>query len=92
MQVKEIQAKASIAMTYPVMLQLRPHLTKEEYVDRVCKQQSMGYRLVGLFDKDNLVGLAGFQMQEMLSRGKFMYVADLVVDEECLRVVMGKVF
>ena len=63
---------------YPVMAELRSHLTESEFISQVQRQQAAGYMLVYLEDRGVVKALAGFRLLEMLSRGKFMYVDDLV--------------
>ena len=73
-----------IRTSCPLMQQLRPNQSDEEsYVQQVGRQQqNTGYNLVGTFDSDGqLLGLAGFVCSEMLSRGSYLYVDDLVIDE-----------
>ena len=73
-----------IRTSWSLMQQLRPNQSDEEsYVQQVERQQqNTGYNLVGTFDSDGqLLGLAGFVCSEMLSRGSYLYVDDLVIDE-----------
>ncbi len=73
-----------IRTSWPLMQQLRPNQSDEEsYVRQVERQQqNTGYNLVGIFHSDGrLIALAGFVCSEMLSRGSYLYVDDLVVDE-----------
>ena len=73
-----------IRMSWPLMQQLRPNQSDEGgYLQQVERlQQITGYNLVGAFDSNGqLLGLAGFVCSEMLSRGSYLYVDDLVIDE-----------
>ena len=70
-----------IAACFPVMKQLRPHLTPEEFVLRVRKQMSAGYKLVYFLSDRRLVAVAGYRVANKLSAGKFLFVDDLVTDE-----------
>lgn len=76
------QSDAEISRCFPVMVQLRPNLVPEEFVDRVRRQQREGYQLAFLEDGGEVRAVAGFRLIEMLSRGKFMYVDDLVTDAD----------
>ncbi|MBP1081805.1 hypothetical protein JOC74_002298 [Bacillus capparidis] len=52
MKIKELKTKAQVAEAYPVMKQLRPHLSKEEYLARVERAaQLMNYRLLALYEE-----------------------------------------
>ena len=73
-----------IRKSWPLMQQLRPDQSDEgRYVEQVERQKkNTGYNLVGVFDSDGqLRGIAGFVCSEMLSRGSYLYVDDLVIDE-----------
>ena len=82
--VRHLLDSEDIRASWPLMRQLRPNLSDEVgYVKQVERQQqNTGYNLVGAFDSDGLLlGIAGFVFSEMLSRGSYLYVDDLVVDE-----------
>jgi GNAT superfamily N-acetyltransferase len=82
MQIKLAETEAEIARCFPVMAQLRPHLAREEFVARAKLQAAQdGYRLAYLEDDGAVKAVAGFRFEEMLSRGRFLYVDDLVTDE-----------
>jgi len=67
---------------YPVMAELRPHVTAEEFVTRVRRQmEGAAYRLAYLSDGGEVKAVAGFRMSECLAWGKFVYVDDLVSKE-----------
>jgi ribosomal protein S18 acetylase RimI-like enzyme len=69
---------------------LRPHLTgAPEMVERVQRQIAQGYRLLAAWRGNDVVGAAGFRMQENLIRGRFCYVDDLVVAESQRRNRLG---
>jgi GNAT superfamily N-acetyltransferase len=68
--------------TYPVMKQLRTHLSEQEYVERAKRQQSKGgYIVAALEDEGQVRCVAGYRISECLSWGKFLYVDDLVSDQ-----------
>lgn len=81
MKVALATSETELARCFPVMAQLRPHLSKEEFVRQVNRQQQDGYRLAYLEDEDEIRSLAGFRIMEMLALGKLMYVDDLVTAE-----------
>jgi GNAT superfamily N-acetyltransferase len=65
---------------WPVMVQLRPHLDREAFVE-LCKIQfDEGFRLVAAFEGEVCRAVAGFRIQHFLHRGKNLYVDDLVSD------------
>ena len=71
--------REAILRCHPVVAELRPHLSSEaEFVFRVERQQSQGYRLAALEVEGEVRAAAGFRVTEKLSAGRFMYVDDLV--------------
>ncbi|TGD87315.1 GNAT family N-acetyltransferase [Mycolicibacterium sp. CH28] len=70
-----------IAFCYPLMRQLRPQLASaEDLASRWRRQSAQGYRIVGLWQHNQPLALAGYRMTESLIHGPFLYVDDLVVD------------
>lgn len=62
---------------FPVMHELRPHLTEADFVARVHRQRSAGYNVV--FAEDGGIhAVAGYRYIESLAWGKALYVDDLV--------------
>ncbi len=73
------------------MVQLRPHLTVEEFVNRVQQQQQAGYQLAYIAESPANLGqdadekvraIAGFRIIENLAFGRVLYVDDLITDEQ----------
>ena len=63
---------------YPVMAELRPHVSAEEFLPRVRRQmEAARYKLAYLADGE-VKAVAGFRVSECLAWGKFVYVDDLV--------------
>jgi GNAT superfamily N-acetyltransferase len=77
-----VEDAAAAARCYPVMRELRPHLTSEaEFVERWRRQCADGYRLLAVWRDETAVALAGWRVQENLVHGRFLYVDDLVTTE-----------
>lgn len=75
---------AELVARFPVMVQLRPHLTLEDFCARVQRQQQQGYQLAYVVrqeDPDLVKGVAGFRIMENLVDGRILYVDDLVSAE-----------
>lgn len=75
-------SETDILHCFPVMVQLRPHLELETFVDRVQRQGQSGYQLAFIDEQATAVAIAGFRISEHLYCGKTVYVDDLVVDEQ----------
>jgi GNAT superfamily N-acetyltransferase len=81
MRPKLAESDREIERCFPVMAQLRPHLTSDIFVERIQRQyQNEGYRLAYIERSNSVIAVAGFRIIEMLSPGKFMYIDDLVTD------------
>ena len=69
-----------IKKCFPVMKQLRPAFSENDFIAQVERQQKNGYLLV-FFEEDNTVkSLAGFHISESLSWGKYLYIDDFITD------------
>jgi GNAT superfamily N-acetyltransferase len=69
-----------IQACHPVMFQLRPHVSADEFLPRIRRQQAGGYHLAALRDGGRVVAVGGYRYAECLSSGRYMYVDDLVTD------------
>jgi len=87
---RHAETDAELAACFPVMRELRPHLSDPaSFVTRVHRQRAAGYRLLAAWRGDEPVGLAGYRVQENLIRGRFCYVDDLVVRADARRGGLG---
>jgi GNAT superfamily N-acetyltransferase len=81
-ELRHADSDADIAACFPVMVQLRPHLTgAAELVTRVARQREAGYRILAAWRGGGPVALAGYRVEENLIHGRFIYVDDLVTVE-----------
>jgi len=69
------------AGTFPLVVQLRPHLDQDEFVRRVRRQSHNGYELIGAFRDSRLIGLLGIRPVQTLMRGAHLHIDDIVVEE-----------
>jgi ribosomal protein S18 acetylase RimI-like enzyme len=66
---------------FELMRELRPHLTDETaFGEQIARQYTHGYRLLGAYIGERIVGLIGYREMENLLYGRFVYVDDLVID------------
>jgi len=66
---------------FPVILQLRPHLDLSAFLEQVHRQaQEENYRLAYVEHSGAVRAVAGFRLVHMLSRGRHLYVDDLVTE------------
>jgi GNAT superfamily N-acetyltransferase len=80
MDIRIAASDAEILSCYSVMVQLRPDVGMEEFLPRVRRQQTQGYRLAFLEAAGTPVTLAGYRFLEQLSSGRVLYVDDLATD------------
>lgn len=79
--IKKMVSDEEIISTFEVMNQLRTHVPKDQYLERVRRQHQVGqYNLVAVIEDDAVRCVAGYRFVECLAWGKFVYVDDLVTD------------
>jgi GNAT superfamily N-acetyltransferase len=81
MTFKTLTTDEELATAFPLMAELRDRVRPETFLSEIRRQQKDGYELVGGFDDDRLVTLAGIRRSHTLSRGEHLFVDDLVTDE-----------
>jgi GNAT superfamily N-acetyltransferase len=68
---------------FALMRELRPHLTDETaFCEQIARQYAHGYRLLGAYMGERIVGLIGYRAMENLLYGRFVYVDDLVINTD----------
>jgi len=78
---RELQVEVDAKAGFGLMRQLRPHLEDEiSFTQQIERQSRYGYRLLGLWQDEQLAGLIGFRESENLLYGRYIFVDDLVVD------------
>jgi GNAT superfamily N-acetyltransferase len=91
MTIQNAETDEQIAATFNVMHQLRPHLTRDEYVPLVRGlMASDGFRLAALTDEGRVRAVAGYRFMSMLYCGRLLYLDDLVSDERARSRGYGK--
>ena len=74
--------EADLRRCYPVMKQLRPPFTEDQFVAAVQRMHKHeGYAIAFTEHDGKVAACAGFRYTEMLHRGFSMYVDDLITDE-----------
>ena len=63
---------------FPVMHELRPHLSEADFLQRVRRQEAAGYALAFLEQDGAVRAAAGFRLLDNLASGRVLYVDDLV--------------
>jgi GNAT superfamily N-acetyltransferase len=78
---RELVTDREIQQAFPLMSSLRDRVREATFLAEVRRQQQDGYWLIGGFDGERLVALAGVRRTHTLSRGEHLFVDDLVTDE-----------
>lgn len=80
--IREMDSDADIASTFATLRELRPLLQETEFLATIRRMRKTdGFRLAAVVEGDARPCVAGFRLGENLSRGKFLYVDDLVTAE-----------
>lgn len=80
--IKELHSQKEILEAFPVMNQLRTHLDEKAYLDLVGEaKEKDSYRLFALYDQGEVVAVTGFKPMITLYYGRFVWVCDLVSDQ-----------
>jgi GNAT superfamily N-acetyltransferase len=82
--IKLAQSDAEILATFPLMRELRPHLTDPgDFLVRARRQQDQaGWRLAYIEADGAPVACAGFRVSEFLAWGRTLYVDDLFTRQD----------
>ena len=80
MVIRELSTDPAIPTAFPLMHLLRERISRDTFVREVRRQQTDGYRLIGGYQTDAPVVLAGIRRGHTLSRGDHLFVDDLVSD------------
>lgn len=75
-----VKENKAIQDCYPVMAQLRPHLSEAQFLEQARSQMADGYQLACLTDPE-VCAVAGFRLGLSLAWGRHLYVDDLVTAE-----------
>ncbi|WP_130619469.1 GNAT family N-acetyltransferase [Dyella amyloliquefaciens] len=77
MDILLMRSASDVEACFPVFHALRPHLSKQDFVAQVLRQQSQGYDVLALRHEDVVKSVAGFRIAEFLAWGKVLYIDDL---------------
>lgn len=78
MNIEFANSVGAITDCYPVMAELRPHITLDNFVEQVIRiQKNHQYQLVYLND-NGIKAVAGIRMAEWLYAGKYLEIDDLI--------------
>ncbi|MEC3885397.1 GNAT family N-acetyltransferase [Halobacillus sp. HZG1] len=78
-EVIELKSTEEIKAAYPVMKELRSHVSEEQYIELVKEAMDVDrYHLFALYADEEIVAVTGFKEMTTLYYGRFVWVCDLV--------------
>jgi GNAT superfamily N-acetyltransferase len=81
-EIKIADTDEEIEKCYPVMAELRPHVSREQFLPQVRRQMAAsGFQLVYLIEDSEIRAVAGIRVAEWLARGLSLDLEDLVSSE-----------
>lgn len=89
-QIRELTSEQEWTEAHKVFVTLRPRLPLKDLLDRRESLLSRGYRLLGLYDRATLIGIAGIQILPHVLRGQDLRVHDFATHAEHLSRGYGR--
>lgn len=80
--VRELTTEAEWRAAFPVLRELRDHLTEETYLGYLREMCEEGYRLFALYEGDDVIAVAGAGIRTNFYNGRHLFVYDLVTRPE----------
>ena len=78
-QIKPVDSAPDYQTAFCIMRELRPHLADAAaFTAQARRQAGQGYRILAAWLDGQILGLAGYRLQENLLYGRFLYIDDLV--------------
>lgn len=95
MQIKEIQTRKEIALTYPVLRQIYENLAENTYIDDVLNMMQRGYKMAAVFEDQNnengrCIGIIGIRIIRKLRINKSLEIEDFMIDRAKRGIGVGK--
>jgi GNAT superfamily N-acetyltransferase len=80
--IRELTTEAEWLEAFPVLVELRDHLTEETYLEYLREMREEGYRLFAVFDgegeSEEVLAVAGAGIRTNFYNGRHLFVFDLV--------------
>ena len=81
-RIRKAESDAELRKCFPILAELRPHLSESDFLAQVQRQRTAGYEIVCVEQSGKITCIAGYRISENLAWGKFLYVDDLVTAEK----------
>jgi len=79
-EIREINID-ELEQVFPIVSQLRPHLSMDEYIEITKGMAYNGYQIFCVFENGEIVSYAGIAILKNLYYGEHIWVYELVTDE-----------
>jgi GNAT superfamily N-acetyltransferase len=89
-EIREMITAEEMHSCYPLLLQLKPDLKKEEYERMIAEMRIHGYRQVAAFESGKCIGLSGFWINTKIYCGKYIEPDNVVIDSSSRSKGVGK--
>lgn len=80
MTIVELRSQGELRRAWPVIRQLRGHLTESRWLELTSEMIERGYRVFAVVDDDAVLAVAGVEISTNLYYGRHVWVYDLVTD------------
>ncbi len=78
-----VSSRVDLERCYPLMKELRPHLSYEDYLTIYDDAHSTGgYEIVAIEENGEILAVMGYRFLSDFVRGKHLYIDDLVTAEK----------
>ncbi|MBH0158768.1 GNAT family N-acetyltransferase [Fictibacillus sp. 5RED26] len=79
-EIRQLSSEQEVRNAFPVMNQLRTHLSEDLFYELFLQMEKEGYTLFANVHEGKIVAVAGFAMLTNLYDGKHIYLYDLITD------------
>lgn len=93
MQIKEIQTREEIALSYDVLIQIYEDLKHETYIEDILNMMQRGYKMAAVYEDkkcEKAIGVVGIRVVRKLHYGKSIEVEDFMIDRQKRGIGVGK--
>ena len=82
-QIVVIQSQSELEQVYPLMKELRPHITLQNFLDIYHQShKTTGYEIAALKQDNQILAIMGYRILYDYVHGKHCYIDDLVSSEQ----------
>jgi len=87
---RELESETEVGQIFPLIQELNPDMTREHFDETLPHMLTHGYRCIGAFDGDTLMGVVAYWIHYQFWCGKFLEVDNLIVTDGARGTGLGK--